>query len=77
MKVLLLGTPSDLRGFALAGLEGRPCTRAAELEEELAKARRGDVALIALSAEVAALSPAAVKASAAAQPLIVLPEDPG
>lgn len=76
MKVLLLGTRRDLRGFALAGLEGRACKGAAELEEALAEASQGEVALVALSAELAALSPAAVKACAAARPLIVLPEGP-
>jgi vacuolar-type H+-ATPase subunit F/Vma7 len=76
MKVLLLGTARDLRGFALAGLEGRACDGAAELEEALAEATRAEVGLVALSAEVAALSPAAVKACAATRPLIVLPEGP-
>lgn len=74
MKLLLLGTPQDARGFALAGVEARVCGCAAELEKALQEAERAPAAMVAVSAAVAELAPSAVRAYPGA--LIVLPRTP-
>lgn len=79
MRVLVLGSVDDARGFGLAGTAARTPRDRRALEAELAHAgdQRPPVGLVLVSAEVAALSPRAVRAFAetpGAPPLLVLPE---
>jgi vacuolar-type H+-ATPase subunit F/Vma7 len=78
MRVLCLGTADDARGFALAGAVARTPADRRALETTLGRAleERPPVGLVLVSAEVAALSPGAVRAfaeRAGAPPLLVLP----
>ena len=76
MRVLVLGTPDDARGFALAGALARAPGSRRELDVLLSRAAEERVGLVLVSAEVAALSPRAVRAFAerpGAPPLLVLP----
>jgi vacuolar-type H+-ATPase subunit F/Vma7 len=58
---VLLGTEQDVRGFALAGVEGHVCATPGEAAEAAAAVRgRSDVALVLVSREVARLAPAEV-----------------
>lgn len=62
MKTYLLGTPEDVRGFALAGIAGTPCTTPEEVEEAAAGLETmQDLALVLVSQEVAQLAPEAVE----------------
>ncbi len=72
MKLVVLGTADDVRGFALAGVAGVRPVSGREVEEQLAAAAGLD--LILLSSEVAALAPQAVAAarSRAGGPLILI-----
>ena len=65
MKIVVLGDPDDVRGFALAGAYGRACGDPGELETALAEAvgPEAAVGIVVLSASVAALAPAAVAAA--------------
>ncbi len=63
MIAALLGTEHDVRGFALAGVEGRVCRTASETVDAAAALRaRSDVALILVSRNVARLAPSEVAA---------------
>ncbi len=81
MKILVLGTPRDVLGFALAGVEGRPCETPEEarelLREILAGDAAADVGLLVLSGPAARES--AGKPRERARPPIVvrLPEGEG
>jgi vacuolar-type H+-ATPase subunit F/Vma7 len=70
-NLLVLGTPDDVRGFALAGVPGVTPAGARELEERLATP---GLELIFVSPEVAALAPQALAAPGARGdgPLILL-----
>jgi len=75
MNILVLGTPDDVRGFALAGVAGVAPANRREVEERLAAA--ADLELLLVSSEVATLAPRAVAAAMtrAGGPLIlVLPQ---
>jgi vacuolar-type H+-ATPase subunit F/Vma7 len=78
MRVLVLGTIDDARGFGLAGALVRAPRDGRDLEAALARApdERPTVGLVLVSAEVAALSPRAIRAFVdrpGAVPLLVLP----
>jgi vacuolar-type H+-ATPase subunit F/Vma7 len=68
VNILVLGTPDDVRGFALAGVRGRVPRAAGEaaamtrtdVETAVAEADRAGVELMLVSAEVAALAPHAL-----------------
>jgi vacuolar-type H+-ATPase subunit F/Vma7 len=72
MKILVLGTPDDVRGFALAGAAGRVPRDAEEVEQAIEEAERDGVELILLSPEIARLAPEAVAASRVL--VVILPE---
>jgi vacuolar-type H+-ATPase subunit F/Vma7 len=79
MRVLVLGTPDDTLGFALAGATARAPKTAREVEAALAQAgeERPPFGLVLVSEPVAALAPRAVRAFCrrpGAPPLLVLPE---
>ena len=62
MKTFLLGTPEDVRGFALAGIAGSACTTPEEaLEAAAGLETMQDLALLLVSQEVAQLAPEAVE----------------
>ncbi len=75
MQAFLLGTADDVRGFALAGVAGRVCATAAEVEEACAHVKaRTDLALVLVSGEVAKLAwPALEQVEASPPALVVLP----
>ncbi len=76
MKAFLLGTPDDVRGFALAGVSGRACAQASDVEEACAVLRsRSDLALVLVSDEVAELAPELIEQLEANPPpaVVVLP----
>ncbi len=79
MIAVLLGTEQDVRGFSLAGVEGRACGTAKELADAAAALRsRSEVALILVSREVARLAPAEIahlEGAAGPPAVIVLPGD--
>ncbi|HEY7413264.1 MAG TPA: V-type ATP synthase subunit F [Vicinamibacteria bacterium] len=61
MKAVVLGREVDVRGFALAGVDGLVCEDAGALAGGLrVTAADHEVGLLLLSAEAAALDPAAV-----------------
>ena len=61
MIAVLLGTAHDVRGFALAGVEGRVCETAGQVAEAASALRgRAGVALVLVSREVARLAPAEI-----------------
>ena len=63
MIAALLGTEHDVRGFALAGVEGSVCRTATATASAAAALRaRTDVALILVSRSVARLAPAEIAA---------------
>jgi vacuolar-type H+-ATPase subunit F/Vma7 len=79
MRVLVLGTPDDTLGFALAGATARAPQSARELEALLAQAseERPPVGLVLVSEPIAALAPRAVRVfreRPGAPPLLVLPQ---
>jgi vacuolar-type H+-ATPase subunit F/Vma7 len=81
MRVLVLGTVDDARGFGLAGALARAPSNRREVEAALARVaeERPPVGLVIVSAEVAALSPRAIRAFAerpGAVPFLVLPGSP-
>lgn len=49
MKLLVIGTPEDVTGFALAGVEGVVCTNREEAGQAIANA--GSDTLVLVSAE--------------------------
>jgi len=73
----LLGTGQDVRGFALAGLEGQVCESSGELARAAAALRaRPEVALILVSRTLARLAPAEIarfQAPEGPPALVVLP----
>lgn len=77
MIAALLGTEQEVRGFALAGVEGRACGTAGEVAEAAAALHsRSDVALILVSRAVARLAPdqiAKLEGVTGPPALIVLP----
>ena len=61
MIAALLGTGHDVRGFALAGVEGHVCETAGQVAEAAAALRaRKEVALVLVSRDVARLAPAEI-----------------
>lgn len=77
MRVVLLGTVDDVRGFALAGVPGVVVTERRELEAGLRAAADAGAGLVLVSAATAALAPAAVAALAGRDggpAVLVLPE---
>jgi vacuolar-type H+-ATPase subunit F/Vma7 len=80
MRVLVLGSRDDARGFALAGAVTRAPRDRRELVAALARVmdERPPVGLVLVSAAIAELAPRAVEAFAAkegAPPILVLPEE--
>jgi len=80
MRVVALGTDDEVRGFVLAGTAGEACRTPAEAARALERlAVRGDeVALVLVSARVAAWAAARVEALAArseAPLVLVLPAE--
>jgi vacuolar-type H+-ATPase subunit F/Vma7 len=78
MRVLVLGTADDARGFALAGARAIVPQGRREVAAALARAseEQPPVGLVLVSAEVAALAEDAVRAFAAragSPPILVLP----
>ena len=78
MKVLLVGTGEDARGFALAGVAVRACETAADAAAALSAARDPDaeVGLVLVTPGVAQRAPEAVRAFLRSTPppaLLVLP----
>lgn len=81
MRIAVVGSPQDVRGFALAGLPGRVAGSAADAAEALAtEAGVGSgTALLLVSACVARLVPealAAVQRREGGPAVLVLPEGP-
>ena len=75
MKIEVVGSPEDVRGFALAGLPGRVAERPAEVEAALAGS---DAGLLLISASAARLAPEAIarlEGGLGAPVALVLPED--
>ncbi len=76
MRVVVLGTADDARGFALAGTDAELVGDGRALEGALGRLQEERaVGLVIVSAEAAALAPTAVRAFAArpaAPPLLVL-----
>ncbi len=73
MRALLLGTPDDVRGFALAGVTGLACLDAGDVERAAAAVKaRDDVALVLVSQAVAKLSPQAIASLAGEPPAVVV-----
>ena len=61
MIAALLGTDQDVRGFALAGVEGHACGTPGEVAEAAAALHaRPDIGLILVSREVARLAPSEI-----------------
>ena len=61
MIAVLLGTEQDVRGFALAGVEGHVCATAGQVAEAAAALHaRPEVALVLVSREVASLAPSEI-----------------
>ena len=81
MIAVLLGTEHDVRGFALAGVEGHLCATPGALAEAAAALRaRPEVALILVSRSLARLAPAEIARQEALDgppALIVLPGGTG
>ncbi len=81
MRIFLLGTPRDVRGFALAGLDGRiaPDAESARRELDRIRGQEEEVGLLILSEPVARwLRPelASLTASGLPPAVILLPETP-
>ncbi len=79
MRVLVLGTADDARGFGLAGALAWAPRGRREIEAALARAvtEEPPIGLVLVSAEIAAEAPRAVRSfaeRAGAPPLLVLPE---
>lgn len=55
MRPIVIGTPDDIAGFALAGVDGVVCTTSDEARKAIARA--GEDALVILSAEFAGAVP--------------------
>ncbi len=73
MKALVLGTPDDVRGFALAGVRGVACENAADVDRAIA-ALPSELALLLVSEPVARLAPEKIAALATQPPaVLVLP----
>lgn len=73
MKAFLLGTADDVRGFALAGIDGVTCATREEVERAAAELKlRTDVALVLVSREVEKLAPAVITALAGEPPAVVV-----
>jgi vacuolar-type H+-ATPase subunit F/Vma7 len=72
VKVVVLGTPDDVRGFALAGAAGRVPRDGDDVAQAIAEAERDGVQLILLSPEIARLAPQHVAASRVS--IVILPE---
>ena len=51
MKVLVVGTPEDVAGFSLAGIDGVVCARRDEARQAIERA--GEDTLVIVSAELA------------------------
>ncbi len=77
MRILVIGSAPDVRGFALAGIGGRVAADAESGRRELAAARAArDVGLVLLSEPLARQLTAELRALAAAGPApvaLVLP----
>jgi vacuolar-type H+-ATPase subunit F/Vma7 len=77
VNVCVLGDADDARGFTLAGWPAVPCPDAAAAERALGSAAaRRDLALVVVSADVAALAAGgltALRAQADAPLVLVLP----
>ncbi len=79
MRARIVGTEGDVRGGRLAGVEGTVCRTRAEAEAafDQVEAEAEDLALVLISAPVAALVPARLAAlldRAEGPVLLVLPE---
>jgi len=63
VRIVVLGDADDVRGFALAGVEGQVCQDLGAAESALAQigARAGEVGLLLISAAVAGFAPSAVE----------------
>ena len=64
MKIVVVGSPEDVRGFALAGLAGYPADGRLEVETILAERSRedSDVGLLLVSGSAARQAPEALAA---------------
>jgi vacuolar-type H+-ATPase subunit F/Vma7 len=74
MKIAVVGSPEDVRGFALAGLPGRVAESGAEVEAALAGSQAG---LLLVSGDAARLAPEAIgrlERGEGAPVALVLPE---
>jgi vacuolar-type H+-ATPase subunit F/Vma7 len=74
VKIAVVGSPEDVRGFALAGLPGRVAESPAEVEAALAGS---DAGLLLVSASTARLAPesiARLERGEGAPVALVLPE---
>ncbi len=74
MKIAVVGSPEDVRGFALAGLPGQVAQGGAEVEAALAGS---DAGLLLVSACAARLAPEAIarlERGEGAPVALVLPE---
>jgi vacuolar-type H+-ATPase subunit F/Vma7 len=78
VKVVLLGTEEDVRGFRLAGVDGRVCTDRGSLEASIASLRpEPEIGLILFSASVAAAAPSEIDhLRGPRRVVLVLPEVP-
>ncbi len=79
MKIAVVGSPEDVRGFSLAGLTGQVAESAAEMERALAAATRGgsEAGLLLVSADAARLASESVSGlerREGAPVVLVLPE---
>jgi vacuolar-type H+-ATPase subunit F/Vma7 len=63
VRIIVLGDADDVRGFALAGVEGHVCQDLGAAESTLAQigAQVGEVGLVLISAAVAGLASRAVE----------------
>ena len=75
MKAFVLGTPDDIRGFALAGVRGVACESAGDVERAAVQVRsQKDLALLVVSEPVLKLAPEAIAQLATDPPaILVLP----
>ena len=74
MRIAVVGSPDDVRGFALAGLPGRVAESGAEVEAAL---EGSDAGLLLVSADAARLAPesiARLEQGEGAPVALVLPE---
>ncbi len=79
MKIVLLGDADDVRGFALAGVDGHVCQDRGAVESALARigAHAAEMGLVLISAAVAGLASRAIerlRAQEGSPAVIILPE---